>query len=147
VQGLHRPADERDHLHLVDRPAQPRAGQRRRRRVRQHPDPVGADQPRQRRPDAVQHRVAAGQHAHLPPGVLVEQAGQRGHQRRRPGHPDAGDRGRQQVELAAAAEQHLGRDHGGAGGLGQARPAVRADAHHRQRRARLNVRRRHETRR
>ena len=79
--------------------------------------------------DAVEHRVAAGQHAHPPVRQLGEQPGQGGQHRRGPrarvGLGVPGD----EVELPRPAQQHLGRPDGRAPRLGEPGPPVGADAH------------------
>jgi hypothetical protein len=62
-------ADRADELHLGGRPAQACAGQREGRGVRVDAQVVGRDAARERRADAVEHRVAAGQHAGRAVGV------------------------------------------------------------------------------
>ena len=78
--------------------------------------------------DAVEHRVAAGQHAHPPVRQLGEQPGQRGQHRRGPraevGLGVPGD----EVELPRPAQQHLGRPDGRTPRLGEPGPPVGADA-------------------
>ena len=56
------PPDQRDDLGVLDGPAEPGAGVGDGRRVRQDAERVGAEYVRQRAADAVEHRVAAGQH-------------------------------------------------------------------------------------
>ena len=85
---------------------QPGARQRHRRHVRQHGDPIPAEQPDQRGCDAVQQRVAAGQHVHVCVGVVKERR-QGGQQRRRPLMPHRRHRVVQVVRAGAEIRKPL----------------------------------------
>ena len=124
-----RPGDRADDLDPVDGPPEPRARQRHRRGVRDDVQPVRPEHAGEGGADAVEHRVAAGQHAHPPVRQLGEQPGQGGQHRRGPraevGLGVPGD----EVELPRPAQQHLGRPDGRAPRLGEPGPPVGADAH------------------
>src|SRR5262249_22865028 len=119
-------ADSADELDLRRGPAEPGAGQRERRRVRVDLEPVGADAPRERGADAVQHRVAAGEDCDAVAAgrELVEE----GLQRRRGRAPPGLDLVRQQLELAGRAHDDVRPAQRLARALAEAGPAVGADA-------------------
>ncbi|SCD48217.1 hypothetical protein GA0115246_102254 [Streptomyces sp. SolWspMP-sol7th] len=95
--------------------------------VRQDADGVGAEESGEGPADPVEHRVAAREDDACAPVVRGEQSGERRAQRRGPGDADGGALGGQQVQLAGAAEDHVGRAQDGAGRLGDTGPALGAD--------------------
>ncbi|GCD88011.1 hypothetical protein NLS1_00170 [Nocardioides sp. LS1] len=60
--------------------------------------------------------------------MLLEEIGQRVQQRARPGLPELAEDGRDQAEVAAAAEQHVGARDEFTEALGEVRPAAGTEA-------------------
>ena len=87
----------------------------------------GPEAARERRADAVQHRVAAREHAGLAPARRCTSSSSSASIGDGHGAPHGGGRG-QQRELPLRADDHLGGEHRGARGLAEPGPAVGADA-------------------
>jgi len=89
-------------------------------------EPVRAEPARERRSDAVQHRVTAGEHADGAGGASSEVVEQRVH-RRRPWRAWRGRRGREQLELALRADDLVGGPDRFARSVADAGPAIGTD--------------------
>ena len=126
VERGQRAGDQRHAGAVLQRPAEPRGGQRQRGGRRQYAQ-LGARQlAGQAGADAVEHRVAAGQHAgrRAAPGQHRGEAERAG-----PGLARAGHAARQQGELALGADDVRGAEQGAARRLAQAGETVLADAY------------------
>ena len=120
-----RPGDDADDLDPVDGPPHPGARQGHRRGVRHDVQSVGAEHAGERGADAVEHRVAAGQHAHSARGQLGEKAGQRGEHGRWPGARFGLRVPGHQIELPGAADEHFrGADGARPGSASPAQPSA-----------------------
>src|SRR5690606_23649957 len=101
-------ADEGDDVGVLHRPGEAGAGEGDGGGVRQDVDGAGSEEVGEGASDCVEHGVAAGEDGDAAAGVRVEQAGDGGPQRGRPGDPLGAALGGQQRELARAADHGLG---------------------------------------
>ncbi len=126
IERCQGPGNQRNHLYVLQWPAQAGGGQGAGGGHRQHAHFSGGQLARQAGADAVEHRVAAGQHAHR----LAAQ-GQNWGQRERswPAQPLAGHAAWQQGQLARAAEDPRSAQQRAPGLLAQAAEAVFADTY------------------